>query len=366
MRIQSTMKTVALTSFFGMAATAAASAGVFTVSGAGGPIVDNVGGTYPGVFPTGPSVFTVTVPNQVKTVTSVKLQGLTHTWIGDLQAVLRDPAGNGHNLFVRPGYLNTGNFGNSGDFLGGDYTFVDCGTAGALTLPTSSAVATNPPAGSYLQAFGVGAGAWPSGTSAVDNNCIGTIKGAAGVWTLTMYDWGGGDTGAITGWMLSGTDLGPGDIATYCYGDGTGNGGPNCPCGNNSAVGSGEGCVNSTSVGAKLAASGSTSVVANNLVLTASQGPFRITCIFIQGDAQAGPTGLGTTPFNDGLLCVATNILRIGFDMTTGTGTASTGNAAANALAGTSKFYQAVYRNVAGPCSFRANSTNGVAVSWTP
>ena len=89
----------------GLAASASAQ---FSVSGSGSQIPNN-GGTggdndaWPGTLPTSVAVSTVDVPGPLAGVTSIDVQGLTHTYVGDLQMTLRDPDGVEHLIFVRPG-----------------------------------------------------------------------------------------------------------------------------------------------------------------------------------------------------------------------------------------------------------------------
>src|SRR5687767_2576384 len=100
-----------------------------SVTGPGGTIPSS--GTGGGFYPNNPDgsefVSSVQVPNAVTSICSVKLDGLVHTWVGDLQIVLVDPNGVGHNLMCRPGYTGFG-YGSSGDFFGGLYEFVDPST----------------------------------------------------------------------------------------------------------------------------------------------------------------------------------------------------------------------------------------------
>lgn len=156
----------------------------------------------------------------------------------------------------------------------------------------------------------------------------------------------------------------------YCFGDGPANGGPNCPCGNNVAVGVQRGCVNSTGNGALLAGAGPTSLSGDGLTLTASTMPNSTSALFIQGTLAAGG-GFGTVPFNDGLQCLDGALLRLGTRQASG-GVAALGfpGTPISLLGGVGapgqRFYQVVYRNNAGPCNFLSNSTNGLRVIWTP
>ncbi|MBK7874440.1 MAG: lamin tail domain-containing protein [Planctomycetes bacterium] len=159
-------------------------------------------------------------------------------------------------------------------------------------------------------------------------------------------------------------------IVAFCFGDGSANGGPNCPCANNVSIGVQRGCVNSTGNGALLVGAGPTSLSGDGLTLTASTMPNVTSALFIQGTAAAG-SGLGTVPFNDGLQCLDGSLVRLGTRIASG-GTAALGfpGTPISLLGGVGapgqRYYQVVYRNNAGPCNFLSNSTNGVAVVWTP
>ncbi len=149
------------------------------------------GGTYPGVLPTTPTICPLnvaSVPPGATVVTEVRLRGISHTWVGDLQFVLTTPSGQTHNLLDRPPF--------SCD-LGGDYTIVPIGQC-ALSYPAGCTGTAIFPVGAYEQNFGN----WPSGTNGINNTPLETIPAATGSWTLTIYDWAGGDIGAITSWEL--------------------------------------------------------------------------------------------------------------------------------------------------------------------
>jgi len=92
------------------ALSATASAQVLLGTGGGATISDGLGGTWDTALPAPANASTAAVGVAVTSVDSVTIDGLSHTWIGDLQATLVDPTGVKHNLFVRPGYLATGTF----------------------------------------------------------------------------------------------------------------------------------------------------------------------------------------------------------------------------------------------------------------
>jgi hypothetical protein len=178
----------------------------YCVDGAGGPIpaTGTGDGSYPGTLPSAPLVSMLTLPGNAASIDSVELAGLSHTWAGDLHAVLVDPSGVGHNLMVRPG-LNSGTCcGNSGNFLGGSYTIVE---SGGLAFPDSGDIA----AGVYDQRFGT----WNSGDSSIFNTPLSAIPVVpGGNYTLHVYDWAGGDVGALSSWRICGQ--GTDGTTSYC------------------------------------------------------------------------------------------------------------------------------------------------------
>jgi len=192
-----TLKLISLLSAgFALATTANAQ---FCVDSAGGGAIFDQGGTFPTTMP-GASSACVTVPGNVTSITSVDVAGLNHTWMGDVQMTLEDPNGVEHLIFLRPGYLNTSNFGNSGDFLVGDYSFVESG--GAALPSSSSGVSIG--GGSYNQSFTSGGVAWTDGQNGINNTAMSAISGPQGDWCVNFYDWAGGDSGGFTGVTVCG------------------------------------------------------------------------------------------------------------------------------------------------------------------
>ena len=186
-----------------MADSVSGTGGLIPASGTGG------GGTWQTVLPPNPFVSTVNVPVAVASIQSVVLNvSTTHTWIGDLQVVLFSPSGQGYNIFVRPG-STAGSVGNSGDLLVGQYTFVDP-VGGNPTLPT---VGNAVPGTTYAQSYN----GWTNGNLGINNVGLNSVSGASGNWTLRIYDWAGGDTGALAtanGWTLNYTPVpAPGAVA---------------------------------------------------------------------------------------------------------------------------------------------------------
>jgi hypothetical protein len=150
----------------------------------------------------------------------------------------------------------------------------------------------------------------------------------------------------------------------FCFGD-TG-----CPCGNTVPAGTISGCRNSTGVGATLLGSGICSVSGDTLVLSVTNLPNPaqpVFTLFFQGNTTTN------TPFRDGKLCVTGSVVRLIQRDATGGSTSypGVGDPRISALgsvpaAGAARYYQAWYRNSTGPCGTGSNTTNGVAVIWTP
>jgi hypothetical protein len=159
------------------------------LGGTGGPIPTSGtggGGTFPTVFPPAATTCTINVaatPPGATCVTEVRLNGLTHTFAGDVQFVLQDPAGAKYNILCRPG---------GGCDYAGNYVIVPAGT-GCGTFPTTC-TGVSLLNGSYDPYYGT----WPTGTQGVNNTDLSAIPPQTGIWTLTIYDWAGADIGALT------------------------------------------------------------------------------------------------------------------------------------------------------------------------
>ncbi len=145
-----------------------------------------------------------------------------------------------------------------------------------------------------------------------------------------------------------------------CFGDGSS---VACPCGNTSAPGAGEGCVNSTGLGARLIATGSAGVAQNDLVLQVSRGPAGKPALFLQG-ASTQPT-----PFFDGIICAAGPIRRLQVCTLSSGGSAQTSIPIATAgavNAGDVRMYQTWYRDAQSLCGTRSNLSSGLEIVWLP
>jgi hypothetical protein len=153
-----------------------------------------VGGSIPDAAPGFSSVITITDSFSISDIT-FEIQGLTHTWAGDLVAtVSHAESGFSIDLFNRIGKTNaTSGFGDSSD-MAGNYGF---GDSAASNLWAAAAATTGPvPAGFYRSSGAL------SGTATSILAIFGgdNIKGS---WTLTITDGAGGDVGAFTGWKIS-------------------------------------------------------------------------------------------------------------------------------------------------------------------
>jgi subtilisin-like proprotein convertase family protein len=166
-----------------------AHAGMYT--GSGGVLPSSIPFVGPGVFSSSIDVFNDT--DFPITSVVVTLQGLSHTWIGDLTATLTSPNGTQHTLFARVGRLTSGP-GDSSN-LGGDYTFADGGAdlwAAAAGVLGSVSI----PAGTFHTTS--------SGSSAATSmNAAFAGQNGNGTWTLTITDGTANDSGSIAGWQLT-------------------------------------------------------------------------------------------------------------------------------------------------------------------
>ena len=198
---------------------------------------------------------------------------------------------------------------------------------------------------------------WSSGLDGFGDAFIGDYLGmsTAGGRTVPLYlttDNGNADV------FVNVVREGP--AQPYCFGI-------QCPCGNEDPD---AGCGNlgidaDFSSGALLTASGSNSLVADDLVLT------------LAGLKSGAPgivyTGLGRVnqPFFDGLRCVSGSALRYAIRKADGLGQLSVGPgevvaAGIATTAGETRHYQGWYRDSGGPCGSNVNYSNALSITWVP
>ncbi|MEO6393979.1 MAG: FG-GAP-like repeat-containing protein [Pyrinomonadaceae bacterium] len=177
-----------------------------------GAIPDSPGGTPP-VYGT-PLVVSYVVSGLTGTnVATVDLSyTATHSWIGDLDVVLKAPgAGPSHVIHSRVGALTATSFGASSDLVGA-YTFTDTATG---TNIWTAAAGTTIPVGSYRTTAAGPQATSPAPVTSLNTAFSGVTAAAAnGTWTLTIRDGGGGDTGSVTASSLTITTAGPASCTT--------------------------------------------------------------------------------------------------------------------------------------------------------
>ena len=196
----------------------------------------------------------------------------------------------------------------------------------------------------------------------VDGNTDGTIDPATEVEVI--YDEGLADVniGNPRGLYLY-VDTSFGNAS--CFGDGSGT--TPCPCGN--PGGAGEGCANSTGVGATIVTGGSPSVVADDLTLSGSGLIGGQSALLFVGHALING-GNGTT-FGDGLRCAGAGITRLGVKMADPAGDAmwGPGLVAAYGAWGVAEtvVFQIWYRDPVGsPCDTEQNTSHAVDFGTEP
>ena len=144
----------------------------------------------------------------------------------------------------------------------------------------------------------------------------------------------------------------------FCSGDGN----PGlCACGNESAIGAGEGCANSSGVGAVLRATGTSSVANDNLVFHMSQGPSNQFSLLLQSSSTR------SVLFRDGLICLGNPLHRMELIQLDATGSGSSSVSVVTkggVVPGDTRYYQQWYRDPAGPCGLSSNLTNALIVLW--
>ncbi len=180
-------------------------------------------------------------------------------------------------------------------------------------------------------------------------------------YLLQVGNFPGGVSGAS---LLDISIAGPVEPGTaYCFCD-VGN----APCANNGAPGNG--CANGSDVnGANLTGSGSASLIADSLILSASGLAPGQPGLYFQGDTQI--SGGAGVVFGDGIRCAGTNVVRLGVVNSDASGASSTAalgspiSALGGVNPGETKSYQLWYRDPIGTqCGASFNLTNGYTITW--
>ena len=200
------LKSFALISVAAAAASLTPNAMAQCVAGGTGGAVPSAGtgdGTWPGALPTSPMIgsLTTVTPSGATVINSVKLNGLSHTWVGDMHIVLAEPGGAKHTIVHRVGSAG-GSFGCAAD-ASGNYVIVDAvGSNGCNGLNPMDCSSDPVTPGTYTQSFGD----WPTGSAGIANTALEAIPvptdALPHTWTLYIYDWAGGDVGALTSFEL--------------------------------------------------------------------------------------------------------------------------------------------------------------------
>lgn len=138
-----------------------------------------------------------------------------------------------------------------------------------------------------------------------------------------------------------------------------------CPCGNDVDAPHAAGCMNSTGEGARLFATGTDGLVADDLLLHVEGMPaHRPGIVFFA--SHTGNSGL--RGFYDGQLCLGSAPLPVWvvFSASNGTWTAPTTAASTLGVTQADAFttLQVWYRDASGPCGSGSNTTNAIRIDW--
>lgn len=173
--------------------------------GPGGAIpdatMDNTAGSQ-GVLTSTISASNVASPT-IASLNGVELTFTSHSWVGDLVAILTAPNGDNVHLFSRVGADMAGaSFGDTSN-LAGLYRFENTGAsfaAAAAAVDTMTAV----PPGTYARSSNAGAIA-PAADP--DDYSVFVGDNLNGTWTLKIEDWAVLETGTLTSWCLDITSI---------------------------------------------------------------------------------------------------------------------------------------------------------------
>ena len=151
--------------------------------------------------------------------------------------------------------------------------------------------------------------------------------------------------------------------SVFCSGDGSA---APCPCANFAAAG--EGCRNSTGVGARLASIGGASVSADNALLSVTQLPANKSGILYMGTSKKNGGAGGA--LGDGLRCLAGLNRRFPVSQGGASGSFTCSGLVASSAGlitpGTTWHFQVWYRDSAQPCGSQQNFTNALSLAFVP
>lgn len=378
--------------------------------GGGGAIDDGIPG--PGTWEWNPPAPPVSLPNPelsapisipvaVTSIQSLTIEGLEHSWIGDLTLTLIAPDTEEYLIFVRPGFSPAAPGGASAEFGDGEYAFVDVGGAPLPDNTTGGTLSF----GCYLVDDDTGSAVWNDGDLGIRVRPLSQINAPPGDWQLAFYDaLEGIDFGSYTGWRLNfngdGTSTCASVALSLCNGDGSVLGCTPCPCDNDAPSGTLGGCLNSSNTSGRLFAHGSASVSAPDpedlAFLGTGMTPLSF-AVLVSGDAVA-PQNPQNPCFGedsgvqsialDGLRCAVGNVLRHGGRPVSAAGHVgdrsqsalglgvdgwggATGAQAIVALAGfvpgQTRFFQAFYRELPGTsCLTEQNTSQALQLTFQP
>jgi len=165
-----------------------------------GAIPDGLSGTPPQFG--APLVISFAVSGVIDPITDVSIDiTLFHTWVGDLDMVLRAPGGApSHVVVSRIGVTSANGFGSSSD-VDGTYNFSDAAVGPNIW---TAAAATPVPGGTYRTTAAGGEGqSNPPPLTSLRSTFSGLGAAANGIWTLTIRDAAAMDTGSVTAANLS-------------------------------------------------------------------------------------------------------------------------------------------------------------------
>jgi subtilisin-like proprotein convertase family protein len=179
-------------------------------------------GAIPDATATGPGAFgsprdvQFNVTGLSGSVTNVTVSfNASHTWVGDLDVVLKAPGGSpSHVIFSRTGAATATSFGSSSDLSSSNtYTFTDSATTNWWSAASAAGGGTNViPSGSY-RTTAPGPTTAPAPVTSM-NSAFSSVTNPNGTWTLTFRDGAAGDTGTVTGATL---DIQTAAVSKPCF-----------------------------------------------------------------------------------------------------------------------------------------------------